>query len=377
MSLSAQAMTPTAITSIYGGWDAVKPNYLPHTPTVAQGDEYTARAVVMIRTILDEHHAVVPPEMEARIAEGKFASSPGNINPHHITTALQSLRRTGELIYDQAPARGGRVEITTIQPADQYRRATTIAKAAARKRLLYARYSGWAQGTARYPKGLVGPAGETAVRGAILRAGTLIPAASGAGEVSELLGVRLPGPVDSAGYLLPFTRGLPGQAVTLLIEVKNIRSWIYPSSAELYQVLYKAAFLQLHCLAQPIIPLLACRKAHITTFWMAKQLGFIVVEMNRQYVGDVIEDDLMEVRNELHFYDLTRGSEPSIRVEDRLRKTLPRIGEGVARVWRNTCTVPGLLDLFYQLRSTSYERAEFMEQLRRVAVEQLGLQGGW
>jgi hypothetical protein len=346
---------------------------------MAEADEYTARATAMIKRVLDEHHAVVLSEIEARIAEGEFASSTGNVNPHHITTALRTLREAGELIYDRAPARGGGPDIETIQPADQHRRATKIEKAAARKRLLYARYRGWAQGTVRHPKGLIGPAGEAAVRRALLRAGTLQPAAPDAGEVSELLGTRLPGPVDSAGYMLPFTGGIPGQPVTFLIEVKNTRSWIYPSSIELYQVLNKASLLQLQHPAQPIIPFLACRKAHATTFWMAQQLGFVVVEMNRQYAGDVVEDDLMEVRNELYFGDLTRGSEPSIRVQDRLRKTLPPRCEKIAGVWRNTCVAPGLVDVFHQLRYTKkfYERATLVEQLRSAARNQLGVRGGW
>jgi len=41
---------------------------------------------------------------------------------------------------------------------------------------------------------------------------------------------------------------------------------MYPSSIELYQVLNKASSLQLQHPAQPIIPFLACRKAHTTTF---------------------------------------------------------------------------------------------------------------
>lgn len=346
---------------------------------MAQADEYVARATAMIKQILDEHHAVVHPEIEARVAEGEFASSTRNVDPHHITTALRTLSKSGELIYDRAPARGGRSEIVTIQPADQHRRATKIEKAAARKRLLYARYRGWAQGTVRHPKGLIGPAGEEAVRGAVTRAGTLQPAAPDAGEVAELLGTQLAGPVDSAGYMVPLNAGIPGRPVTVLIEVKNIRSWIYPSSIELYQLLDKASLLQIRRPAQPIIPFLACRKSHKTTFYMAKRLGFVVVEMDRQYVGDVDEDDLMEVRNELHFDDLTRGSEPSIRVQDRLRKTLPNIWEGVSGAWHNTCAAQGLADIFHQLRYTKDldERANYLRQLRIAAVEQLGVRGGW
>lgn len=232
---------------------------------MADANEYVDRAAAEIQRILAEQHAVVHSEIEARVAERSFAGEPDNIDPHHITSALRDLGSSGQIIWDRAPARGGRQEIVTIQPGDQHRRATRIAAAAARKRLLLARYNGWAQGTKRYPQGLIGPAGEAAVRGAVLSAGSLQPATPGAGEVARLLGTQLPGAVDSAGYMVPFTNGVPGAPVTLLIEVKNIRSWVYPTSIELYQLLHKASVLQLAHPDQHIMPVLACRKAQVTT----------------------------------------------------------------------------------------------------------------
>jgi hypothetical protein len=56
------------------------------------------------------------------------------------------------------------------------------------------------------------------------------------------------------------------------------------------------------------VPVFVCRKAHKTTFWMAQQLGFVTIDMGIQYAGDIKEDELLEVRNELHFRD---GSAPS------------------------------------------------------------------
>lgn len=290
---------------------------------MAEIDDYVERAATAIRRVLDEHHAVVQAELQSRIAEGEFADSTNNINPHHITTALRDLGNSGQIIWDRTPARGGQI-IATIQPADQQRRTTKIEVAAARKRLLFARYSGWAQGTKRYPQGLIGPAGESAVRAAILAAGSLQPAFPNAGEASKLLGVDLPGAVDSAGYMVPFSAGIPGTPVTVLIEVKNIRSWIYPTAAELYQVLHKASVLQLARPAQQILPILICRRAHPTTFYMASQLGFVVIDMERQFVADVVtEAELLEVRNELHFHDLSRDKAPRARVRDRLQKVIP------------------------------------------------------
>jgi len=172
-------------------------------------DNYVARASAAIMEVLAEHHAVVHPELEARIAEASFVGGPDNVDPHHITNALRSLTSDGHIGWVQGTTRGGRT-VQTIQLTDTRRRTTRVQATASRKRLLYARYTGWSQGTKRHPQGLVGPAGERAVRTAILEASSLQPAAPGAGEVSSLLGFHLPGPLDSAGYVVTFgTDGLP------------------------------------------------------------------------------------------------------------------------------------------------------------------------
>lgn len=103
-----------------------------------------ARAAVL--DVLAEHHAVVHPELEARIAEANFSGASGNLDPHHVTNALRELRDAGAIEWVNGSTRGGR-DVQTIQPTDRRRRATKIDTAAARKRLLLARYNGWSQGT--------------------------------------------------------------------------------------------------------------------------------------------------------------------------------------------------------------------------------------
>jgi hypothetical protein len=340
-------------------------------------EEYVARAKKSIMEVLDAEHAVINAELEARISERNFEGANGNIDPHHVTQALREMGKAGDVIWEAATARGGH-EIETIQPADQRRRATKITHAAARKRLLAARYTGWAQGTKRHPNGLIGPAGEVAVRRAILDAQTLQPAMPGAGEVAELLGTKLPGPADSAGYMVPLVNGIPGVPVTVVIEVKNIRSWIYPSAEELYQVLHKACLLQRAHQDQPIVPVLVCRKAHFTTFKMARQLGFFVIPMGRQFAGEVEEAEIFEIRTELHYQDLVRGTERSARVFDRLRKTLPPVVVGFSQTWRATCLAEGFAELFDALRKdmTVWDRSTVMTALRATA-DRAGLDGGW
>jgi hypothetical protein len=344
---------------------------------VADTAAYVSRARTAILDVLANQHAVVHPELEARISEAGHAGDPENIDPHHVTTALRELRDAGQIEWVQAPTRGGR-EVTTIQPYNARNRTTKIEDAAGRKRLLYARYEGWAQGTKRHPHGLIGPAGEQALRNAISASGALQPASPGAGEVSKLLGVTLPGPLDSGGYLVPLSAsGLPRSPVTVLFEVKNLRSWIYPSGSELYQLLHKAVVLQTAHPEQPIVPVFVCRKAHKTTFWMAKQLGFVTIEMGIQFVGDVAEDELLEVRNELHFQDLARGHGPSLRIQDRLSDTLPRTSPQVAEQWAATASDASIIELIGKLRRSSRQEHDVLLADLRQANIDLGRRGGW
>jgi hypothetical protein len=346
---------------------------------VAVTDVYVGRARAAILTILADEHAVVHPELEARISEAGYRGDFNNIDPHHVTTALRELSHGGSIEWIEERTRGGSA-IKTIQPTDTRLRSTKVAAAAARKRLLYARYSGWSQGTKRHPQGLVGPAGEEAVRLAIRESSALQPAAPGAGEVNALLGVTLPGPLDSAGYLVPIdASGLPQSPVTILFEVKNLRSWIYPSAEELYQLLHKAIVLQTARPEQPIVPVFVCRRAHQTTFWMSHQLGFVTIDMGIQYVGDVEEQELLEVRNELHFRDLAPGKGPSLRVRDRLTKTLPRTSVAVAEQWSATASDPAMVTVIEGIRRNTSNRQEhnaLVAELRR-ANSRLGRQGGW
>ncbi|MGE0171085.1 hypothetical protein [Nocardioides sp.] len=116
----------------------------------------------------------------------------------------------------------------------------------------------------------------------------------------------------------------------------------------------------------------------MTTFWMAKQLGFVVIAMDRQFAGEVDEDDVAQVRSELHFHDLVRGAERSIRVYERLESTLPRICTEVSDVWRRTCLFDGYAALFEHLRKEKRyaTRRDLMTELRALATQH-GLQGGW
>lgn len=104
----------------------------------------------------------------------------------------------------------------------------------------------------------------------------------------------------------------PAGAVVVPIEVKNLRDWIYPEAPELHQLLSKAARLQSAHPDLRIAPVLVCRRAHYTTFKMARTLGFYVVDLRRQFLlpsSDLDQARVDEVRAELG-YDLEESEEP-------------------------------------------------------------------
>jgi hypothetical protein len=97
-------------------------------------------------------------------------------------------------------------------------------------------------------------------------------------------------PLFLAGFStqLPFLTPLSDQDEPLPpyfvpIEVKNLREWLYPRTPEVHQLLYKAAALQVGHPDHRWSPSSFCRRAHTTTYYMAFQLGFHVVDTRSQF----------------------------------------------------------------------------------------------
>lgn len=340
---------------------------------MASPADYQARAVDRVREILATELAVVRREIESRISEGYWQSSGQNIDPHHVTNAVRFLvEERGELEWVKTPTKGG-AQIATLQPVNRTGRATKIDQAAARKRLLYGRYMGWASGTKRYPQGFIGPAGEAATRAGIKDSDVVIPTSA-----SHPLNVPVPGPLDSAGFILPLdVNGVPGTPVTLLFEVKNLRQWLYPGAAEIYQLLAKAVVVQRARPDAAVVPVLVCRRAHVSLFWMASQLGFMVIPMDCQFIGlHVEESKYLEVHNELHFNDLKLGNGPSLRVRDRLKGPIHAKCTEYAQTWNRTTSDPQISAALLQLSKTKANDHHGRAGLAST-VEELIVDHGW
>ncbi|MGB0971366.1 MAG: hypothetical protein ACPGVG_10435 [Mycobacterium sp.] len=324
--------------------------------------------------VLTEQHSVVTAELIARISEAGFRRSEViNIDPTHVMTAAKELTEEGVTTWASEPTRGKRV-VKTLQLADQRRTATVTARAAARKRLLWTRYLSWAEGSARYPHGLIGPAGEAAARSAITESGIVIPLdPTRPQEVKTVLGVRVAGPLDSAGLIVPIEHGTAlGNPVVVLFEVKNLREWIYPHNEQLYQLLAKAVHVQRERPDTALVPVFIARRTHFTLYRMAKQFGFLVIETARQFIGEVEETEMLEVRNGLQLHDLAVGSGPSLRVRDRLRGPIAKQVPISAPIWKQTALGREGTLLEAARVATNDERDDLLNQLRHLRGG-----GGW
>jgi hypothetical protein len=266
---------------------------------------------------------------------------------------------------------------------DLSRRKTAFEKAADRKRRLAARFLGWAASSRQFPSGLIGAAGEAVVHVSLTRAarfGYHLVRPDG-GDVRNLLGHPVEGgPLDGAAFLQRLdANGRPLAPLLVVIEVKNVRHWIYPNAQEIYQLLYKAALLQRRSGDIGIVPILICRRRHYLTYQFSRSLGFIAFETNRQYLlpgQPIASAKLEEVRREPGFRDLTVAADADAEIVRLFEDTVPRFAEIVADRWAEAGAV--LVDHYDELRQPldDRERAAAMEALRD-DIDHLGLHIDW
>jgi hypothetical protein len=336
--------------------------------------EYDALARVAILDLLQREHALVWLEVEAKLAERPHPQAPKGINPHHLTNARTALLKENVIHQLTQLTRGGG-EVAVFVPTDQRGKKTAVEHAAARKRLLQARYLSWATGSGRRPN-LIGEAGERVARASLRAVLGHNPANPSGRDVPHLFGQPIPGgSLDDAAHITAFSEDQYPRLVTTLIEVKNVRHWVYPSSTELYQLLEKAARIQIAHPSQLIVPVFICRRAQYTTFRMAKDLGFLVLDTVEQPIlphSELDPEHLAEVQNELG-YNLVPTVDAHPKLTNAFRETLPKIGVRIASRW--SITAPGLASLYASLRlGYSYSG---MQELREQAKRILGISATW
>ena len=309
--------------------------------------------------MVDTEHAVIyPMELEAKASEQPWPPFKLTPDPDILHRAAEDLMVDGELDVTIRRTKGAR-DVPILHMADLSRRKTAYESAAARKGVLQARYLGWSSGAAK-TLGILGPAGERVVRESFKQA-----AAAGYvmvnpdADVRTLFGERVPGgPLDTAAFLTLLRDATP-ILVGVLCEMKNVRGRIYPQSREIYQLLFKAASLQVAHPEHRFLPLLVCRRLQHITGFMARELGFFGVDLRTQYAPDTIDAGALdEVRRELGYVDLTPSVDADAKLVRVLQRTLPRDAYQVSQRWAETA--PSLIGIYDVLRQ---ERADRKRQL--------------
>ena len=124
--------------------------------------------------------------------------------------------------------------------------------------------------------------------------------------------------------------------------MKSVRYWLYPNSEEPWQLIWKALALSARAPDWRLCPVLICRRAHPSLFWMARDIGFLVREMRASPMGDVDPVHLREVVAGLGFQDLRAGSTPSGSLQPWLADTLPREAYRTAETWGDDVRQPAV-----------------------------------
>lgn len=335
--------------------------------------EYVALAKRGIREVLSELHAVAPGELYARLSDRRWETLPRAINPHHVNAALQDLRLAGEVTETEEVTKGNHV-VSVAHFADLSGKKAAFRDAARRKRALYARFLGWSQATSRFPRGLLGPGGERVVHRLLIEVAPEVGyrlEKVQEGDVGVFLGEDVPGgPLDNVVHIpVADERGLIARGVVGLVEVKNVRGWIYREDARLYQLLYKAAVLQEKYPDVPFLPVLVCRRVQKKTFEMAKHLGFFVAEAKAQFVQaatEVTPAKLYELQQGLGFSDLVLEHDiPRTRLlRSYFVKPIPRNALRWAQTWATTGF--HLRAVYEHLRDPDLPRDERDDYMREI-----------
>ncbi|MFF0270018.1 hypothetical protein [Kribbella sp. NPDC004536] len=336
--------------------------------------------------LLDLELAAPVVEIEARIADRVWGDNPRTIDPHLLTQARNDLESAGQVLRVESATRGGS-SVTLLLPNPTPRGKTRATEdAAARKRLLFARWRSWSRGTEHMPN-LIGAGGESVIHQSLLGAAPygyrLVQPRRG--EVSTLYGQPVPGgALDNAAWLTPMNQETqtPTRTTYLVpIEVKNVRHWLYPNHWEIYQLLHKSAGLANAHPEFPVLPMLICRKAHYRTLQLAKDLGFLVFQTHNQYVQPserIRADHFEEVRLELGLEDLLMTDQANPALVEWLSGAPHREAGTYSGRWMEFSRHE--VATFAQLRDKRLRwrpRVAYLEGLHAAVVEAYGEAGSW
>jgi hypothetical protein len=243
--------------------------------------EWEREGAEAILDLVNEEVVVPIPAIEAQIAVRGWKEF-HKVQPVQLTGARRRLLAEGLIEEDtshQHPA------VTTARIPIPAGRKREIERLRGNVRKSYRRYLSWSGDHLHCGKHAEKVVLDS-LREAASDAGLYVPPQA-IGNVREVHGATLPGALtlDAQADILRLPEVAFGAA--LVIEVKNIHSWIYPSARELWELLVKAAPLTKKL---PVVPLLVCARTAYPAGQMAKDLGFFLSQMSNQIFSPSIDE---------------------------------------------------------------------------------------
>lgn len=164
-------------------------------------------------------------------------------------------------------------------------RRTELRALAAAKRRTYRSLLGWT-----FRKQLCGEVGEHLVWNVLqdLKGShVLVPRSARRGRIATLEGrpITVGGPLDAAGAWPTDPDSLRAPWIPFAVEVKNLRSILYPFEHDVWDLLAKLGEFP------DVIPVLVARRIHFTTFRMFKDIGALGHDTRVQHFSTQIDPD--------------------------------------------------------------------------------------
>jgi hypothetical protein len=328
------------------------------------------------------HGAVVWPEIQSDLTEGRWITDnldpkfPANyhIDVHHLKPALRRLTPrvvTERTVTLQKHPVTAWLDTSAIEKRG---RKTEVEALAGSKRRTYRTFLGWT-----FQASLCGSVAEALVDTTLDRLrGTHLWKTPGSapGQVNQVLGRDLPvgGPLDAAGEWPKDPDYVGAGTVPFVVEVKNIRSILYPYDHDVWDLLGKLGTFP------EVLPVLVARRIHFTTFRMFKDLGVIGHDLRTQYFSPAIDaDEFARVTDALRLRDARQvlGSDPPESLVRFFREIGPATAVSRRERWERAAPiVDAYRDL--RLRRPGIDRADLFRDFS-AEIDNAGLMetGGW
>jgi hypothetical protein len=252
----------------------------PRPTTEAQ---WTQEGIEAIVDLVSDKLVVPWPEVESRITHGPWKDF-HPVQPLPLNGARRALRAEDPPRVIEETSDHAHHPVTTLRvPFNGDKRNIERLRGAQRK--LFRKYLSWTGNQdlcGRHAEGIV----LESLQAAQTSGGLWVPPQA-VGNIEAVEGKPIePGPLDALAWILDPNTVTRKSA--LLVEVKNVRPWLYPWAPEVWELLVKTAGVadQLDTLA-----LLAAPHVAWPTMQMARDVGFAVVRYDSQLFSPAIDEE--------------------------------------------------------------------------------------